>query len=60
MNPEHPTITVHRSEAYVPLSLALLVDSGAISEDEAIAQGWTPSTCAVVAHPSPLALAGMA
>jgi len=35
-------ITVNRSAACIPASLDLLVDSGAITEDEAIAQGWTP------------------
>lgn len=35
-------ITVRRSSAFVPASLELLVDSGAITEDEARARGWTP------------------
>jgi len=40
--PDPPRITVHHMSGYVPASLELLVDTGAITEDEARARGWTP------------------
>jgi len=49
-SPNRPPITVHHQAAYVPASLNLLVDCGAMSEDEARAHGWSPG---VVAHTPP-------
>jgi len=37
-----PEITVHKIGAYVPVSVELLLDAGAITEEEAREMGWTP------------------
>lgn len=36
-------ITVNRMESYLPMSIEMLLDSGAITEEEARARGWTPT-----------------
>lgn len=38
-----PTITVHKSAMYVPISTELALDYGLITEEQARAQGWTPA-----------------
>lgn len=40
--PTEPTFTVHKYAAYVPVSTELLLGAGAITEEQARAQGWTP------------------
>jgi hypothetical protein len=37
-----PKMHVHMVRGYVPVSFEQLVDAGAISEEDARAQGWTP------------------
>jgi hypothetical protein len=39
---EQPQINVRRLAAFVPVSVEMLLDAGAITEEEARAQGWTP------------------
>jgi hypothetical protein len=36
-------ITVNRMTSYLPMSIEMLLDSGAITEEEARARGWTPT-----------------
>lgn len=42
MNSTAPAITVHKHAAYLKLSTDQLLDAGLITEDAALAQGWTP------------------
>jgi hypothetical protein len=41
---EHIQFEVKRFYAYVPISTEMALDSGLITEDQARAQGWQPTT----------------
>lgn len=36
-------VTIVKTSAYIPMSIDLLVDSGAMTEEEARARGWEPT-----------------
>jgi hypothetical protein len=40
---DYTPITVDRPASYLPMSIEMLLDSGAITEEEARARGWTPT-----------------
>lgn len=43
VQPDDTVLTVVQHAAYLPMSIEMLLDSGAITEDEARARGWTPT-----------------
>lgn len=40
--PDVPELIVRKFVAHVPVSMEMMLDAGAITEEEARAQGWTP------------------